>query len=106
MEDKEWNKFKEWVKNLSNEDFYDEVVECRQVSWGVIEDDNEEYFFSLVNAYAENKAEQQIEKMKCCGNCKYNDEDVCQEYIVQNCPHENSCLCGGNYYWELMEEER
>lgn len=109
MEDREkWNEFKEWIRGFSDDEFYEECVECRESCFHVDDElnDDKEYFFDLVNAYAENKYEQLINKMKCCGNCKYNDEGVCQEYIVQNCPHESSCLCGGNYcYWELMEEE-
>lgn len=85
MEDnkEKWNKFKEWVKNLSDDEFYEESVDCRQISFGSLENDNKEYFFNLLNAYAENKYEQQIEKMKCCANCKHSVEGCAD--CFENC---------------------
>lgn len=103
IENENWNKQKAAEIAENNFSFYFSDKECI-VSVDSCKDCEKS---ALEMAELKDKQyEQLINKMKCCGNCKYNDEGVCQEYIVQNCPHESSCLYGGNYcYWELMEEE-
>ena len=62
MDKEKWDSFKKWVENMSDDDFYEECVECRNISWGTVENEDKESFFNLVNAYAENKCTQQLEK--------------------------------------------
>lgn len=50
-----WQNFKQMVADMTDNKFYEEVVSCRMISFGSCEGDDKEYFFDLINAYAENK---------------------------------------------------
>lgn len=57
------------------------------------------------NFQAENKKlEQQIEKMKCCENCKHKKGEVDRcELLMYSM---NDCLCKNKDKWELKEIEK
>lgn len=97
--------FKKWVHNLSNTEFYDECVNCRSISYGSVDGDDPDYFYSLVDAYAENKYADLLQKMKCCENCKHCRYTPIGDDIVNYCEHESSCHDDRSYYyWELKND--
>lgn len=64
MTDKEKDDFIKWVKSLTKDEFYEECVECRRISFGSSEGDDMDYFYMLVNAYV--AAEKQVFIDKAC----------------------------------------
>lgn len=54
-EENQWQNFKQMVANMTDDEFYEECINCRMISFGSCEGDDKDYFFDLINAYSENK---------------------------------------------------
>lgn len=61
MTNEEKDDFIKWVKSLTKYEFYKECVECRQISFGTVDDDDMGYFYMLVNAYAASEKQKLID---------------------------------------------
>jgi hypothetical protein len=84
-------------------DFYNECMDCRQTCYGSIESDDPEYFFHLIDEYAEKKYKAIIESMKCSGNCKHDDTRIVCEETEQWCNNYNGvCPCAK---WEFKSPD-
>lgn len=73
----QWQNFKQMVADMTDNKFYEEVVSCRMISFGSCEGDDKEYFFDLINAYAENKYKAKAEV----------DEEKLDKLAEENCPY-------------------
>lgn len=60
-------------------EFYEECMDCRQISWGSLEGDDINYFYKLINEYADKK----FENAKCCATCRHSVEGDAN--LFENC---------------------
>lgn len=82
-----------------NYNYQDAPRESQQEYFGKVHTDNKETLQNALKRIEE--LEVQIEKMKCCGNCKYQVRDECGEF----CDYEGmSGISGDCDKWEIKND--
>lgn len=112
MEKIESKLYEEITENKrARRDFYEECMDCRQISFGTIDGDDIDEFYRLIDEYAESK----YGRLKCCANCGNSVEGEAD--CFENCGNcnaglfacrleakENPFLKGGRVYFDTYRQ--